>query len=143
MFCYFYNFTNKDIIQPQVQQMCEALHPSAHLLAINSQQEHDAVRAHITATDPACKLVWTGGKTDNPQGVTDNWYWDLRTVRQDITYCDWKATEPNNAASSGENTILLTAYDPANFAYTDAPEDMSAYALEPPWLCSLCEIDLF
>ena len=119
--------------------MCEALHPSAHLLAINSQQEHDAVREHITATDQACKLVWTGGKTDNPQGVTYNWYWDLRTVRQDITYYDWKAREPNNAASSGENTILLAAY--ANFAYIDSPEDMSTYEL--PWLCSLCEIDLF
>ena len=125
--------------------MCEALHPSAHLLAINSLQEHDAVRAYITTTDPECKFVWTGGKTDNPQGVTDNWYWNLRTTTQDITYYVWDTdhNEPNNHASSGENTIILRAYDGANFAYNDAPEDMSPYARDPPWLCSLCEIDLF
>ena len=120
---------------PQVEKLCEYLHPGAHLIAVNSQQEHDAVRAYMTAANLACTIMWTSGKTDNPQGLTD-WYWDLRTFNQDITYIEWSVGDPNNGHPPIENVLVLLGWE--NFKFADAPIDLSFAS----GLCSLCEIDL-
>ena len=78
--------TTAAIPQPQLQQTCKDLHPCAHLVAVNTQQEHDAIKAFVMAVTPTCQYLWTAGKTDNPVGLTD-WYWELGVTTQSIIYC--------------------------------------------------------
>ena len=138
--CYLYQVTTSAFSQAQLQQSCKALQPESHLVAVNTQQEHDAVKAFFTAADPVCGLIWTAGRTDNPAGLTD-WYWDLRTcTTQKVTYFNWKSGEPNNK-NNIENTIMMEFT--SSFKMMDVPEDVSASGwFSSQTMCYVCEIDL-
>ena len=144
--CYLYNVTTAAIPQTQLQQKCKRLHSGAHLVAVNTQQEHEAIKAYVTAADPTCQFVWTAGKTYNPAGLTD-WYWDLGTATQSITYFDWRNGEPDNVVAASninivvENAILLVAAN--NFTYIDASEDVSlGWWFHAQRMCFMCEVNL-
>ena len=141
--CYHYNVTTAEINQTQLQQKCKSLHSGAHLVAVNTQQEHEAIKAYVTAADPTCQLVWTAGKTDNPAGLTD-WYWDLGATTQNITYFDWTDGEPDNREAGRipvENAILISAAN--NYKYFDVYEDVSFYWwFHAQRMCFICEVDL-
>ena len=131
--------TTAAIPQPQIQQKCKSLRPGAHLVAVNTQQEHEAIKAYVTAADPTCQIMWTAGKTDNPAGLTD-WYWDLGTAKQNIAYFDWTTGEPGNQKPV-ENAIVIEAAK--DFTSGDAPEDVSlSLWFHAQRMCFMCEVDL-
>ena len=141
-FCYLYSETTVMIPQPQLQKTCQAFHPCAHLVAINTQQEQDFIKDYVTTTGPTSTEMWTSGRTDNPAGLT-GWYWDLGTTTQGITYFAWKDGQPDNGWSSTiENAIFL---EPANnFQWADVMDDLRSIKQYFPTsqFCYLCEIDL-
>ena len=109
---------------------------------MNTQQEHEAIKAYFATAGLTCKYLWTGGKTDNPAGLTD-WYWDLGTTTQNITYFDWADGEPNNYNRTihVENTIIVDVVK--NFVYFDVGEDPSSGSwAQSQKMCFMCEVDL-
>ena len=129
------------IPQPQLQQTCQAFHPRAHLVAINTQQEQDFIKDYVTTTEPTCARVWTSGRTENPAGLTD-WYWDLGATIQSITYFAWKDNEPNNGISFIDNALYMQTA--LNFQWSDVQDDLRTqlWYFNSLKLCYLCEIDL-
>ena len=69
-FCYLPSMTTAAVPQPDLQQICNSLYPGAHIVAVNTQQEHEAIKAYVTTADSTCTYIWTAGRTDNPTGIT-------------------------------------------------------------------------
>ena len=139
-YCYLYNVTTAAMPWSLLQETCLTLHPGAHLVAVNSEQEHDIIRSYMTSVTSICQSVWTSGRTDVP-GHTTDWYWDLGISREQATYLHWEQGEPNNAAKRGENTIILRKG--RNFDFVDIAEDVSFSSYwQRKKFCFLCEIDI-
>ena len=95
---------------------------------MNIQDEHDMIKAFVSAARPTCRFVWTSGRTDTPAGLTD-WYWDLGTTTQlPVVYFAWSTArcEPNNNADGNatvENTILMDSH--YDFTWEDVHGNLS------------------
>ena len=144
-FCYLYSVTTAAVPQPDLQQISKSLYPGAHLVAVNTQQEHEAIKAYVTTADPTCTYIWTAGRTNNATGMTD-WYWDLGTTTQPVTFFAWRTDigEPNNDVNPQapvENAIIMES--PYDFNWLDVYIDLPHSAwFRSQNMCYLCEIDL-
>ena len=73
--CYLHQATTRFVPKAQLQQTCQSLHPMAHLVAINTQQEHIAIKTFMQTAAPSCQYVWTAAKTHVP-GQAADWFWE-------------------------------------------------------------------
>ena len=109
-------------------------------MAINTQQEHDAIKAYITAAQPSCRFVWTSGRIDKPAGL-NTWHWDLGTTKQPVTFFNFKGYEPDNDHNQAAAFIVIDTVQ--GFEWMDIAEDVSGDSyFSSKTMCFLCEIDL-
>ena len=73
-------------------------------------------------------------------GQPTDWFWDLGTTTQPVTYFDWKDGKPDDTTGT-ENIIMLRVFE--GFKYDDGDEDVSTNSwFAPKNMCFICEIDL-
>ena len=137
--CYLHQVTTRFVPKVQLQQTCQSLHPMAHLVAINTQQEHTAIKTFMQTAAPSCQYVWTSAETHVPGQDTD-WFWDLGTTTQPMTYFDWQPRRPDNNGGTEKAILMSSAH---NYAFEDDLDDLSNNAwYNSKTLCFICEIDI-
>ncbi len=130
--------SSPSITYSQAQQYCRDVHPAAHLVAINTEEEHNYLRNYLQEGDRAsCECVRTAGKA-YVQGSPDKWYWEIGAQKQNVTYFDWANGQPTNTGGQ-ENTLMMFSFK--SYKFGDTAEDVSTrswYASKV--VCNVCEV---
>jgi hypothetical protein len=113
-------------------QACEQL--GAHLVAVDSEDEQQALEGLMAPTSEACGAWWTAGETSaTDTRDKESWYWHVGCQARPMDYRKWDSGQPNNKQGDEQHLRMRAA---SEYQWSDISPNPST-----PF-CALCEIDL-